>query len=190
MLKDLVLRNRSYRRFHQEERIAPETLRELVDLARLCPSAANLQPLKYLLSWEPSRNALIFRHLRWAAYLKGWPGPAEGERPSAYIVVLHDRRIAAAPGVDHGFAAQTMLLGAVEKGLGGCVIGSLDREGLRRDLGLPAPFDILLVLALGKPAEKVVLEPLPASGCVEYWRDADGVHHVPKRALADVIVEP
>lgn len=189
MLRDLILRNRSYRRFYEDVAIEEGTLRELVDLARLSPSSGNLQPLKYILSCDPVKNALIFPHLMWAGYLRDWPGPGEGERPSAYIVLLWNREISKAPvGGDHGIAAQSILLGAVERGLGGCMIGAIDRRGLKKALTIPRHHNILLVLALGKPKETVVLEPVGPSGAIEYWRDSDGVHHVPKRALDDMIL--
>jgi nitroreductase len=189
MIKDLIVKNRSYRRFHQESAVDRQTLRELIELARLSPSAANLQPLKYILSCEPEKNALIFPHLGWAGYLKGWAGPAEGERPSAYIIILGDTEVSRSCGCDHGIAAQSILLGAAEKGLGGCMIGTVQREELRNALGIPARYEILLVLALGKPAEKVVLETVGADGDIQYWRDEAGVHHVPKRALDDMILD-
>jgi len=188
MIKDLITKNRSYRRFIQEVAIERQTLRELVDLARLCPSGANRQPLKYILSCDHRKNALIFGHLAWAGYLKDWPGPSEGERPSAYIVILADTSISSSAGCDHGIAAQTILLGATEKGLGGCIIGSVQREGLRKALDIPARYEILLVLALGKPREKVVVDTVGPSGDIKYWRDSEGIHHVPKRALDDIIV--
>jgi nitroreductase len=161
---------------------------DLVALTRLCPSAANRQPLKYLISWDRKRNATIFAHLRWAAALTDWPGAAEGERPAGYIVILGDRRITNNFYCDHGIAAQSILLAAVERGLGGCMIASIDRDGLTRKLGLPSHFEILLVLALGKPAETVVLEHNQSPDQRPYWRDAAGVHHVPKRALEDLLV--
>jgi nitroreductase len=188
MLRDLVEKTRSYRRFHQEVAIELETLRELVDLGRLSAAAGNLQPLKYMLSNDPERNGKIFQHLAWAGYLKDWPGPGEGERPAAYIIVLGDTGIAKSFGCDHGIACQNMLLGAVEKGLGGCIIGSIRREKLRRDLEIPEHLEILLVVALGKPKETVVLETVGADGDIKYWRDSDGIHHVPKRKLEDIIV--
>jgi nitroreductase len=188
MLRDLVEKTRSYRRFHQEVAIELETLRELVDLARLSAAAGNLQPLKYMLSNDPERNGKIFQHLAWAGYLKDWPGPGEGERPAAYIIVLGDTGIAKSFGCDHGIACQNMLLGTVEKGLGGCIIGSIRREKLRRDLEIPEHLEILLVVALGKPKETVVLETVGADGDIKYWRDSDGIHHVPKRKLEDIIV--
>jgi nitroreductase len=119
MIADLVRKNRSCRRFYQQEAVSLDTLRELVDLARLSASGANRQPLKYILSCEPGRNARVFAQLAWAAYLKDWGGPVEGERPAAYIVILGDKEIANSFGVDHGISAQSMLLGATEKGLGG-----------------------------------------------------------------------
>jgi nitroreductase len=185
--KDLVLKNRSIRRFHEEVAIPRSVLEELVDLARLSASAANRQPLKYLLSSEAIENEAIFPHLAWAGYLKGWPGPGPGERPSAYVVVLGDKEIAQDVGCDHGIASQTILLGAAEKGLAGCMIGAINREGLRKALDIPDRFDILLVLALGKPKETVVVEAM-SEGQVQYWRDENQVHHVPKRSLEEIIL--
>ena len=191
MLEDLIKGNRSYRRFYQDEAVPAETLKWLVNLARLSASAANLQPLKYLLANEPKRNDAIFSCLAWAGYLKDWPGPPPGERPSAYIIILSDREILKQYWehfCDHGIAAQSILLGAREKGLGGCMIGSLQKDRLRDLLNIPARYDILLVLALGKPKEVVVLEETAPDGSIKYWRDAAGVHHVPKRRLADIIL--
>ncbi|MHC4626799.1 MAG: nitroreductase family protein, partial [Planctomycetota bacterium] len=152
-------------------------------------SAANTQPLKYVLSYEPERNAIIFPHLGWAGYLRDWPGPAEGEKPSAYIIILGDTQLSEFADCDHGIAAQSILLGAAEKGLGGCMIGTVRRRQLGEALGIPPRYKILLVLALGKPAEKVVLEAIGPDGSIEYWRDADGVHHVPKRPLDELILD-
>lgn len=188
MIRELILRNRSYRRFYQDIAVTEDTLRELVDLARLSASVANLQPLKYVLSAQAERNALIFPTLAWAGYLNDWPGPAEGERPAAYIIVLGDTQIANSFATDLGVAAQSILLGAAEKGLGGCMIGSVKKEELRRALDIPERYQVLLALALGKPKEKVTIEPLAADGSIRYWRDAEGGHHVPKRALEDLIL--
>lgn len=187
-IKELVAKNRSYRRFHQEVAIEYETLRELVDLARLSASAGNFQPLRYVLSCQPQKNALIFPQLAWAMYLKDWTGPAEGERPSAYIVILEDKQTEHPLHCDHGIAVQSMLLGATEKGLGGCIIGAINKPNLRKALNIPERYEILLVLALGKPKERVVIEKLEPDGSIKYWRDGAGVHHVPKRVLGDIIL--
>ena len=187
-MRDLVLKNRSYRRFHQDVAVDLETLRELVDLARLSASGANKQPLKYILSCGPEKNALIFPHLDWAGYLQDWPGPAEGERPAAYIIILGDTEIRPSFGCDHGIAAQSILLGATEKGLGGCIIASVQKEKLRQALGIAPGYEILLVLALGQPKETVVIESVGPDGDIRYWRDDQGVHHVPKRSLDEIIV--
>lgn len=188
MLKELVHRNRSYRRFHQDQPIARETLCELVDLARHSPSAANRQPLKYILSADPETNARIFPYTRWAGALQDWGGPDEGERPTAYIVILGDTEVSKGFGCDHGIAAQSIMLGATEEGLGGCMIGALDRPGLRKALDIAERYEILLVLALGVPAETVVIEDLPLGGSHNYWRDERSVHHVPKRTLDELII--
>lgn len=188
MMKDLIRKSRSYRRFHQDSAVDLQTLKELVDLARLSPTGNNMQPLKYVLSCEPAKNAAIFSHLAWAGYLKDWPGPDDGERPAAYVVILHDTEVRKDPGCDHGIAAQSMLLGAAERSLGGCMIGSIERVGLRKALDIPQRYEILLVVALGKPKEKVVLDPVGSDGSIKYWRDDEGVHHVPKRSLDEVIL--
>jgi len=188
MIRDLISKNRSYRRFYEEVDIKLDTLRELVDLARLSASAGNAQPLKYILSCQPQKNSLIFPHLAWAVYLTDWPGPCEGERPSAYIIILGDTEISRFVDYDAGIAAQSILLGAMEKGLGGCMIASIERQGLRQALEIPPRYEILLVLALGKPKETVVIETVGPGGDTKYWRDSKGVHHVPKRALDDIII--
>jgi len=188
MLRDLIRNNRSYRRFWQQVPIEAETLRELVDLARLSASAGNMQPLRYIISCDPEKNALIFPSLAWARYIENWPGPPEGERPSAYIIVLEDKQVDHPLHCDHGIAAQSILLGATEIGLGGCIIGSVNKLNLRNTLSIPVRYDILLVIALGKPKEKVVVEKIQPEGSVKYWRDSEGVHHVPKRALEDIIL--
>lgn len=187
-LRELVLRNRSYRRFHQEVSIDLETLRQLVDLARLSASAGNLQPLKFILSCDEKKSALVFPHLEWAGYLKDWPGPSEGERPSAYIIILGDKNIRQSFGCDHGIAAQSIVLGATERGLGGCIIGSVRRAELREALEIPTHYEILLVVAIGKPRERVEIEAVGPDGDIKYWRDDEGTHHVPKRSLDEIIV--
>lgn len=188
MIRELVLQNRSYRRFHGEVAIELETLRELVDLARLSASAGNVQPLKYILSCDAKKNEMIYPHLAWAGYLKGWSGPSLEERPSAYIIILGDNRLKQPFGCDHGIAAQSILLGATEKGLGGCIIASIQKKNLANELRIPPHFEILLVVALGKPKETVVLETVSADGNIRYWRDKEGKHHVPKRPLDEIII--
>ncbi len=188
MFKDLVLRNRSYRRFDQSARIAPETLRELVDIMRLTPSGRNVQPLKYFLVTGAEACAQVYPLLSWAGYLKDWGGPVEGERPSAYVVVLGDTAISSNFGIDPGIAMQTLLLGAVEKGLGGCIIATVKRAELSALLEIPSRFEVLYVVALGKPVEEVVVEAVKPDGDIKYWRDEGHVHHVPKRDLSDLII--
>jgi len=187
-IKDLVLRTRSYRRFDESFRIEYKTLEGLVSLARLSASGANRQPLKFMIFNSPEECSRIFPSVVWAAYLKEWDGPASGERPAGYIVILSDKTIADNFGVDHGIAAQSMMLGATEKGLGGCMIASIRREQLRSELKIPDRYDILLILALGKPVENVIIDDIHDDD-VKYWRDKDKNHHVPKRKLNDLILK-
>ncbi|MDD2391018.1 MAG: nitroreductase family protein [Desulfobacterales bacterium] len=188
MLEDLIRKTRSCRRFYQHHMVSHDTLTALVNLARLSASASNLQPIKYILSCSERVNADIFSCLGWAGYLPDWPGPAEGERPAAYIIMLHDTTISSEPGCDHGIAAQSMMLGARETGLGSCMIGSIDRNRLRDILDIPPHLNIPAVIALGKPKETIVLETIGTEESIRYWRDDQGIHHVPKRKLNDIIL--
>lgn len=185
--RELVLKNRSYRRFDQTVTIPMDTLEELIELARVTPSAANRQPLRYHLVNEPAICAELFELLAWAAYLPDWPGPKEGQRPTAYIVLSIDTEIAKDWWCDDGIAAQTILLGAVEKGYGGCMIGAFKHEPLKTLLAIPENLKPRLVLALGRPSEKIALDEVGKDGSIKYWRDAKGVHHVPKRPLAELV---
>ena len=188
-LEDLLTRNRSYRRFHEDRLVDEQVLVDLVELTRLCPSAANRQSLRYLIVHRPEDNARVFEHLAWAGALRDWPGPAEGERPTGYIVILGDTEVSTRFNVDPGIVAQSMMLGAVERGLGGCMVGSIAREGLRAAFGIPQRYAILLVLALGVPKETVVLETASSPESLNYWRDEADVHHVPKRPLGELLVD-
>lgn len=189
MIHELVEKNRSYRRFKEELAIAPETLVELIGLARLCPSAANLQNLRYCPLHSKEDCGIIFPHLKWANYLRYWDGPVAGERPSAYIIILAPVTTTKFHLLDAGIAAQTILLGAVEKGLGGCMLASVNKPEVHELFNLPDNLEILLVIALGYPAEKVVIEELTDPDDIEYWRDDEGCHHVPKRCIRDLIVK-
>ncbi len=188
ILKDLILKTRSYRRFDESHRIDITTLENLVELARLSASAANRQPLKYLLYTTPEECNRIYPSIAWAGYLNEWTGPEPGERPSAYIIILGDKAITGSFSFDPGIAAQSIMLGATEEGLGGCMIASIEREDLRNELKIPDRFEIVLILALGKPVEKVVIEDI-REGDFNYWRDEGNVHHVPKRKLNELIIK-
>lgn len=187
MLKDLLAKNRSYRRFRQNERMSEEELTELVALTRLCASGRNAQALKYVVVHEEKDCARIFPNLAWAGYLTDWVGPAEGERPAAYLIQVLDMRIVENCLCDDGIQAQTILLGATEKGRGGCIIKAFKNEALREVLVLPEYLKIMYVIALGTPAEQVVIEDMQTED-YKYWRDAEGIHHVPKRSVDELIV--
>ena len=189
MLKDLVQSSRSYRRFDHRAPVSMRTLEELVQLARMCPSAANKQPLRFILSTASADNEAIFACLKWAAYLTDWDGPAPSERPSAYIVMINTAKDWDFAKFDLGIMAQTMLLGAVEKELGGCMVGALDREKLRAHFSLPTEMDVSLVLALGKPVEDVRIVDMTEGESIKYYRDGAGVHYVPKRSLVELILD-
>lgn len=191
MIRQLIEKTRSVRRYQESKKIRKDEIRELINLARLGGSARNGQSLKYMIVTESKPRIRIFNLLKWAGYLKDWPGPVEGERPVAYIVCLLDRKLCKGPErevhFDLGIATQNLLLGAAEKGIYGCRIASFSRD-IGKILYLDEQYKVLLVVALGYPAEKVVLEKVKKGGDIIYWRDAEGVHHVPKRSLEEILV--
>ncbi len=187
MFKELVLKNRSIRRFYEEIEMPLDLIKDLVELTRYTASGRNAQPLKYRIVNKLEVNDSVFKTLTWAGYLKDWNGPVIGERPSSYIIILHDLSISNNYYCDHGIAAQTILLGATEKGFGGCMIAVFNKRELSTILNLPEHLNIVLVIALGKPKEEVVIDDM-LEGDVKYWRDQKKVHHVPKRSLEELIV--
>ena len=188
MLEQLITKNRSYRRFYQEVSISAEMVKSWINLARLSASARNAQSLKYVISTDIELNNSIFSTLTWAGYLTQWPGPEEGERPSAYIVMLNDTNITENYYCDDGIAAQSILLGAVEKGFGGCILSSVNKKQLKEILHLDDNIKIIQVIALGKPKEEVIIEEMKNND-IKYWRDDKQVHHVPKRNLDEIIIK-
>ena len=188
LFRELVTKCRSYRRFDGTVPVTEDAVRELVELACYVPSARNLQPLRYIAVCKPSLVAALYPCLSWAGYLSDWSGPAEGERPQACIVMLGDSLAGGDFACDSGIAAQTILLGATASGFGGCILGSLDRKKTRELLNIPERFSIVMAIALGKPAETVVIDQMGDDDSVRYFRDASGIHHVPKRVVDDVLL--
>lgn len=189
-LEELVRKNRSYRGYDESVSVTSEQLYRLLSCVRLTPSSTNLQPLKFLVTNTPEENAKIFPYTKWAGKLSHLHLPYEGHRPTAYVVIFIDRTIAQNPTPflkDVGIAAQTLLLGAVEQGLGGIMIGSFDHDAILKEFSLPDTLQPELVVALGKPDETIVLEDAEG-GEVSYYRDAQDVHHVPKRPLEELIL--
>ena len=185
---ELVLRTRTCRRFHQNNPVSMETLRDLAEIARIAQSPWNQQAIKFILCNDPETNAQIFTHLQWASRMPDWPGPAEGERPAAYIVIVSDKELGKLFNYDHPVAGTAMLLGATEKGLAGCLVGAFSRKGVSMVLELGERYDPLLVVALGERAEDVVIDTVGPDGNTAYWNDSEGVHHVPKRTLEELIL--
>ena len=191
-IEELINKNRSYRRFHQNYKISEEQLFKLVNLARLSPSPRNLQALKFWVSNGEKLNDKIFPGLAWAGYLNDWQGPEPGEQPSAYIFILADKNISDNFQKDFlptasGIVAQSILLGAVEIGLGGCIIAAFQKKNVSETISLPNHLDIMLILAIGRPKEDIVLQDVDETGNIKYWRDEKNTHYVPKRKLDDII---
>ncbi len=187
-LKQLILKTRSYRRFYEDVKISKQDLLSFIDLARLSASAKNMQPLRYIISNKEEVNSKVFSTLKWAGFLEDWDGPEKGERPSAYIIILLDTSITENNYCDHGIATQSILLGAAEKGYGGCVIAAIDKVKIRHIFNIEKKYKILQIISLGKPKENVILTELKINGNYKYYRDEENNHYVPKRALKDIVL--
>lgn len=184
---ELIKKRRTIRKF-QQKKIDRDTLLKMVEAARLAPSASNMQPLKYIIIDDSSKAEQVFAHLKWAAHIAPEGTPGEGEKPVAYIIILVDKEIRGSGyEIDIGAASQNIILTALEEGIGSCLFGAIDREGLRKALNIPERYLINNVVALGYPAESPVAE--EENGSIKYYKDENGVLHVPKRKLEDIILK-
>ncbi len=190
MLKDLVLRNRSYRKFYNDKKVSPDQLKHLINLARITPSSKNRQPLKYILVTKEDEVNMVACQLKWARFLKDWDGPINTQKPPAYVIMLLDKNINEQADIDAGIAAQTILLGAVEKQLGGCIIRSVNRDAISHHYNLPTNLEIILVMAIGYPNQKIELTIPTSTSSVNYYENSNAIHFVPKRKLEDIIIIP
>lgn len=191
MIKELVKKSRSWRGYDESRTITREELAELVDCARFAPSSVNRQPFQYYLACEPAQLALIQPLTGWARGLpeKGLPYP--GHRPTAFIVICQNTEWEADTArfqKDVGIVAQTMLLAATEAGLGGIMIGNFSPAKISAALDLPERLVPLLIVAFGKPDETVVLTEAAPGASLNYYRDENDVHYVPKRRLEDILL--
>ncbi len=187
-LAELVRKNRSYRKFVEERRIDRSRLVQFIENARVSGSARNAQPLRFIIINEEDECAELFKTLTWAGFLKDWDGPERGERPAAYIVILKEKNSGMEARWDEGITCQTITLSAVEAGLGACVLAAVNRTKAREILSVSDDYDIELVIALGEPAETVVIDDTETGESLHYWRDEDNVHHVPKRKIEEIII--
>lgn len=187
-LIDLIKATRSYRRFDASCEISVNDILHLIEHARLSASARNQQSLKYVVVRDAENKNKIFPLLKWAGYLKNWEGPELHQRPSAYIIVCNDTKIASNHFCDEGIAMQSILLAATEKELGGCIIAAFDKTKVRNVLNIPQHLDLLNIVALGKPAETIVLDDMSGED-YQYYRDQNDVHHVPKRSMQEIVIE-
>lgn len=190
MLRELVLGSRSKRSFMPDKGIPYDILKELCDIARSCPAAMNMQPLKYKIVQDDEEISALLGITRWATALEK-KLPPENHTPTAFIVICHDKDIVEEKPIfmiDVGIVAQTMMLAAHEKGYGGCIIGSAGSDVIKDTLSLPENIVPKLILGLGVPDEQVVLTEA-TDGQVKYYRDANDIHYVPKRPLDEIIIK-
>lgn len=184
----LVEAARTCRRFDEASPLTPKDLDWLLGCARLAPSARNAQVIRYVTVLRGKTLDSLFGMTRWAGALPDWDGPEPGERPTAFIAMLlpdgHDRLAM----VDAGIACQTVQLAAASRGMGCCIIQSFDHAAADALLQIPSGMHAFLLLALGVAREKRVACAAAPEMSLAYWRDAAGVHHVPKLALDQLVL--
>ncbi len=188
--RNLLISDRTVRRFRQDKTVDTDTLLSLVELVRYCASGRNAQPLKYAVADTEDLCAKIFPHLKWAGYYKDWDGPEPGERPAAYLIQCLDTHYGPNCLCDDGLQLQAITLGAATLGLGCCIIKAFNAPALAEALGIPERYQPRYVLAIGHPAEQVKLEEMDGTDDADfkYFRTPDGTHHVPKRPLPQLII--
>ncbi|MFI3324934.1 MAG: nitroreductase family protein [Clostridia bacterium] len=191
MFKDLVKANRSYRGYDESRFITLEELTDMVDHARLSPSSVNAQPFQYYLANEKEEVAKIQKLTKWAKALPNDTLPHKGMCPTAFIIIYQDMSNGESTQryqKDVGIVAQTILLAAAEKGLGGCMIGNYSPNEVKKNIDLPDNLMPMLIIAIGKPSEEIVLTEIEKGESIKYYRDENDVHYVPKRKLEDIIL--
>lgn len=184
MIYEKIAGRRTIRKYVRRD-IPRNVFIRCVDAARLSPSSMNLQPLKYIIVNDQTLLEKVFSTLKWAGYLPDYQ-PSRDEMPRGYIIILLDKEIRMSYGVDPGIAAMSISMVAYEEGLGSCILGAIDKPKLRRILNIPESLEIVLVVALGYPAEKPIVDKVK-DGVIKYWLDDAEVLHVPKRNLEDIL---
>ena len=188
-IRELLLHDRSVRRFDNSRPVSRATLTELVGLTCLCASGRNLQPLRYAIVSDREECAKLFPHLAWAGYYKDWAGPEENERPVAYLIQCLDTDLCKECLCDDGLQLQAITLGATALGLAGCIIKAFNRQKVAEAADIPPRYEPRYVLALGYPVEKVKLVDISATGGdYKYYRDAEATQCVPKRQVSEIII--
>ncbi len=186
--EQLLLADRSVRRFKSDIEITRELLERLVGLTRYCASGRNLQPLRYRIVDCPKEKDAIFPLLKWAGYYTEWDGPELSQRPAAYLIQCLDTDLTESCLCDDGLNLQAITLGATALGLGACIIKAFNAPALAEVLDLPEQLKPLYVLALGVPAEETKIVPM-TDGDYKYFRDEADAQCVPKRSLEELIIK-
>ncbi|WAW15346.1 nitroreductase family protein [Peptostreptococcus equinus] len=185
---ELVRKNRTCRRFDESNEVKREDLMDIMETTRFAASGANKQPLRFLVVNSDEGNEKVFANIAWAGYLKEWPGPIEGERPRAYIVIAEDEKYAKAMGEDVGIAAQTIALAARDKGMAVCMFKAFRGKNIKEEFNLDKSINILMVIAIGYPVEEVVTDDIKLGEDIKYYRDEKEIHHVPKFTIDDIVL--
>ena len=184
-LQSLLTKNRSTRGFDTSFKVREDQLHRIIEVATLCPSARNQQVLRFrpVLGDEAT---VVLGHIRLGGALPELHLPFAGTEPNAFIVICSTVEESKYVDIDLGIVAQSMLLQAVEIGLGGICIGAFDREPIKEALNLK--YEPILVLAIGRPNEHILLKECREGDSLTYYREGD-THYVPKLSINDLILK-
>ncbi len=189
-LKDMLIANRSYRNYNNDVKVTYEELKDIVELTRYCATGGNIQALRYRIVCDDKEVAEMHKLVKFGALLKELNLPYTGNDPTAYLVICAESENSnnAPHATNIGIAAQTMLLGAVARGYGGCMIGNFDKAAATELLDIKEGYHPLLAISLGAPKENCVVRTIRKGEPTAYYRGEGDCHVVPKIALEDLLI--
>jgi len=186
-IQELISGRRTIRKFLQKK-IPENLLLSYVESARLSPSGANLQPLKYVIIQSKEKVSAVSKHVRWAGYLNGTYTPSKTEQPTAYIAVMKDNLISTSMAeFDAGAAIMTINLRAEADGIGCCIMGAIERESICQLMNTPDNLSLMYILALGYKGESPTYVDMDGDD-VKYFLTERRIT-VPKRKISDILTK-
>lgn len=188
-LENLLEWRRTYRKFDENKLISKEDIDDILNSIKFASCANNRQYLRFISVENKAKVLEIFENTKWAASLPNNIGrPKEGERPVYFIAILSDEeKKLRFNGIDEGLVISNLTLLAAEKGIGSCIIGSVNDKKMREILNYEYNYSCDLVVAFGYPKVKSSIKEIDAGEDQAYYLDEDGNYIVPKYKIKDLV---